>query len=72
MYIVEGIISFTLCPLTFIWLPNIVTEAIWLTSEEKALMAVRLQRNRGAYDEGEKFSWGEIRRAAKDWKLYTQ
>lgn len=72
MYIVEGIISFCLTPITFTWLPNTVTEAIWLNKEEKALMAVRLARNKGAYDEKEGFQWSEIVRCLKDWKLYVQ
>ncbi len=59
-------------PVTFFWLPNAVTEAIWLSDKEKAIMAARLERNRGVYDASERFSWAEIIRALKDWKLYTQ
>ncbi|RFU30936.1 hypothetical protein B7463_g5423, partial [Scytalidium lignicola] len=72
LYIVEGIISFILAPITIIWLPNSVDQARWLTKEEKAVMVVRLERNRGQYDSREKFSWGEIIRCLKDWKLYVQ
>ncbi|KUJ14691.1 MFS general substrate transporter [Mollisia scopiformis] len=72
MYIVEGIISFCLCPITFFWLPNSVAEAIWLNKEEKELITVRLERNKGAYDSEEKFSWSEILRCFKDWKFYVQ
>ncbi|KAF8857021.1 MFS general substrate transporter [Acephala macrosclerotiorum] len=72
MYIVEGIISFCLAPITWLWLPNSVSEAVWLNKEEKALVAVRLERNKGVYDEKEKFSWSEIVRCFKDWKCYLQ
>ncbi|KAE8445629.1 hypothetical protein EG329_013263 [Mollisiaceae sp. DMI_Dod_QoI] len=72
MYIVEGIISFCLAPITWFWLPNSVSEAVWLNKDEKALMAVRLARNKGAYDAEEQFSWGEIIRCFKDWKFYVQ
>lgn len=59
-------------PITYFWLPNNVSEAIWLNDAEKELMAVRLERNKGVYNEGETFSWSEIRRACKDWKVWTQ
>ncbi|KAK3075392.1 High-affinity nicotinic acid transporter [Teratosphaeriaceae sp. CCFEE 6253] len=72
MYIVEGIISFCLAPITFLWLPNSVAEARWLKQSEKDLLAKRLHRNRGAYDSKERFSWSEIRRCLKDPKLYVQ
>lgn len=72
MYIVEGIISFCLAPITWLWLPNSVSEAVWLNKEEKTLVAVRLERNKGVYDEKEKFSWSEIFRCFKDWKCYLQ
>jgi MFS family permease len=61
-----------LAPITFFWLPNSVTEARWLTKGEKELMAIRLNRNKGVYNSEEEFSWGEIIRCLKDWKLYVQ
>ncbi|CZR64272.1 uncharacterized protein PAC_14170 [Phialocephala subalpina] len=64
--------TFCLAPITWIWLPNSVSEAVWLNKEEKALVAVRLERNKGVYDEKEKFSWSEIFRCFKDWKCYLQ
>ena len=51
---------------------NAVTEAIWLSGDEKPLIAIRLERNKGVYDSEEKFSWSEIVRCLKDWKLYVQ
>ncbi|EMC95878.1 hypothetical protein BAUCODRAFT_109550 [Baudoinia panamericana UAMH 10762] len=72
MYIVEGIISFCLAPVVFIWLPNSVSEARWLNQSEKALLALRLERNKGVYDAEERFRWSEIVRCLKDPKLYVQ
>ena len=72
MYLVEGILSFILVPVTFLWLPNAVASATWLNAEEKAFMARRHYRNRGVYDESEKFRWSEIVRTLKDWKVYVQ
>ncbi|RDW89671.1 MFS general substrate transporter-52 [Coleophoma cylindrospora] len=72
MYIVEGILSLCLVPITYFWLPNNVSEAIWLNKTEKELVTVRLERNKGVYNEDENFSWSEIRRACKDWKVWTQ
>lgn len=68
----EGIISFCLAPITFLWLPNTVNEARWLDQSEKDLMSVRLERNKGVYDADERFSWSEIVRCLKDPKLYLQ
>ncbi|KAK5725550.1 High-affinity nicotinic acid transporter [Elasticomyces elasticus] len=72
LYLVEGMISFSLAPITFIWLPNSVSEARWLKQSEKDILAMRLARNRGAYDEKERFSWSELRRCLKDPKVYIQ
>ncbi|KAK4903278.1 High-affinity nicotinic acid transporter [Elasticomyces elasticus] len=72
LYLVEGIISICLAPITFIWLPNSVSEARWLKQTEKDILAKRLARNRGAYDEKERFSWSELRRCLKDPKVYIQ
>lgn len=72
MYIVEGLISFCLAPITFFWLPNSAAEARWLTEDERKLVALRLELNKTQYDPNEGFSWSEIWRCAKDWKLYVQ
>ncbi|KAF1990633.1 MFS general substrate transporter [Aulographum hederae CBS 113979] len=72
MYLVEGLLSLILAPLTFFWLPNSVPQARWLSSDEKELMRIRLERNKGVYDASETFSWSEIVRCLKDWKLYVQ
>ncbi|KAK5131207.1 hypothetical protein LTR08_001232 [Meristemomyces frigidus] len=72
MYLVEGIISFCLAPVVFLWLPNSVSEARWLTPSEKALVAERLERNKGVYNAKERFSWSEIRRCLRDPMLYLQ
>lgn len=72
MYIVEGIISFVLAPITLFWLPNSINEANWLHPHEKELMAKRLELNKGVYDADEQFSWSEIWRSLKDWKLWLQ
>lgn len=74
MYIVEGIISFVLAPITLIWLPNNINEATWLRPHEKELMAKRLELNKlqGVYDADEQFRWSEIWRSLKDWKLWLQ
>jgi len=61
-----------LVPITYIWLPNTVSQAIWLNKEEKALISVRLARNKGVYNEEDGFKWAEIIRCMKDWKTYVQ
>ncbi|KAF2112236.1 major facilitator superfamily domain-containing protein [Lophiotrema nucula] len=72
MYLVEGIISFCLVPITLLWLPNSINEARWLKPHEKTIMAKRLERNKGQYDAEEHFTWSEIIRSLKDPKLYIQ
>ncbi|KAF2100183.1 MFS general substrate transporter [Rhizodiscina lignyota] len=72
MYIVEGIISFCLAPVVFFWLPNSAAEAKWLTEDERRLVALRIELNKTQYDPEEQFSWSEIWRCLKDWKLYVQ
>lgn len=72
MFLVEGLASFCLVPITFIWLPSKMSDATWLNSDEKAFLARRHLKNRGVYDEAEKFRWSEIGRCAKDWKIYVQ
>jgi MFS family permease len=70
--IVEGIISFCLAPITYFWLPNTVSQALWLSTEEKHVLAKRLDRNRGVYDPNEQFSWKQIARCLKDPKVWVQ
>lgn len=72
MYLVEGIISFCLAPVTFFWLPNSIDEATWLRPSEKALMAKRLRRNVGVYNAEERYSSSEVLRCLKDWKVWIQ
>ncbi|XXH04237.1 hypothetical protein Hte_010651 [Hypoxylon texense] len=72
LYLVEGLLSFLLVPATLYLLPHTITSARWLSKEEQDLVAARQLRNVGAYDEQEKFSWGEVFRAAKDWKVWVQ
>jgi MFS family permease len=71
MYIVEGILSLIMVPVTFLWVPNSAAEANFSNEEEKALIARRQLRNRGIYDEGEKYRWSEVMRIVKDWKVYV-
>lgn len=72
LFVVEGLLSFLLVPATLFILPHTITTAPWLSKKEQDLVAVRQLRNVGAYNEQEKFSWGEVFRAGKDWKVWVQ
>lgn len=72
LFLIEGILSFCLVPVTFFWLPRKISEAFWLTPDEKTFIAQRQLQNRGVYDESEKFRWAEVRRCFRDWKIYVQ
>jgi hypothetical protein len=64
--------SFLLIPVAWYLVPNRPSELVWLTGEESAVMMKRQILNRKYYNDEEEFSWSEIRRAYKDWRLYFQ
>ena len=71
MYLIEGILSFCLVPITWWRLPNNITEAKWLTADERAIMALRMERNKSVYDKDERLSTSELLRCLRDWKVYV-
>ncbi|KAK8864132.1 hypothetical protein IAR55_001378 [Kwoniella newhampshirensis] len=70
LYLVEGLMSACLVPIAWWRIPNEVTEAKWLTPEERALMKARKERNRRIYNEDEEFSWAAIVSILKDVRLW--
>ncbi|KAI1778465.1 major facilitator superfamily domain-containing protein [Hypoxylon cercidicola] len=72
LYVVEGLLSFILVPATLLILPHTIATARWLNKKEQALIAARQARNTRAYDSQEKFTWSEVFRAAKDWRVWVQ
>jgi MFS family permease len=69
LYAIEGAITMCLAPVAFFWLPNSLETAWFLTAEERELCHVRAEVNKH-YRSQETFSWGEVRRAAIDWKTW--
>ncbi|WWD18844.1 hypothetical protein CI109_103299 [Kwoniella shandongensis] len=70
LYLVEGLMSACLIPIAFWRIPNDVTEAKWLTAEERAIMVARKERNKRVYDADEQFSWNAIWTILKDARLW--
>ena len=72
LYLVEGLMSMILVPIIWFRLPNAISEAPWLNKTEKAIMEVRMERNKGAYNKDEKFDKKEVFRALTDWRVWGQ
>ncbi|KAK5115895.1 hypothetical protein LTR62_000351 [Meristemomyces frigidus] len=70
LFLIEGILSFCIAPITWFWLPNSVDEARWLSPAEKELLAARLRRNTGVYNPEESFQWSEVARCFRDPRIY--
>ncbi|WVQ82100.1 hypothetical protein IAT38_004228 [Cryptococcus sp. DSM 104549] len=71
MYLVEGLLSACIIPIAYFLVPNRPSELRFLTPEESTALLKRQIMNRKYYDDREEFSWSEIRRAFKDWRLYV-
>ncbi|EIW70115.1 hypothetical protein TREMEDRAFT_68492 [Tremella mesenterica DSM 1558] len=70
MYLVEGLISICLVPLAWFMIPNEATQCRFLKPAERAAMEKRRIRNRRIYDERDKFTWGALLAAVKDFRVY--
>lgn len=66
---VEGIISVATAPVAFFWIPNRVDHAWFLNAEQETHAAKRMLSNKAHYDPNEAFSWHEVGRGLKDWKV---
>ncbi|ORY78469.1 major facilitator superfamily domain-containing protein [Leucosporidium creatinivorum] len=71
LYLVEGIISLSFAPIIYFMLPNTLDKAWWLNRRERELCVIRYEINRKNYDVKEKFSWGQVKLAALDWKTWS-
>ena len=60
-----------LAPITFFWVPNRVDEAWFLNDEQKEHARIRYEMNKQFYDPDERFSWFQVGRGFKDWKVST-
>lgn len=69
--IVEGIPSALLGVVTYVYLPNDAATARFLSDGEKALMEVRHRREYGNTKSSREFSFGDMRRAFLDWKVWA-
>jgi MFS family permease len=68
---VEGIISVATAPVAFFWIPNRVDRAWFLNAEQKVHASKRMQSNKDHYNPNEEFTWREVGRGLKDWKVGT-
>ncbi|OCF36238.1 hypothetical protein I316_02111 [Kwoniella heveanensis BCC8398] len=71
LYVVEGILSLAVAPLTYFYLPNDMSTAWFLNAEQKEHARIRTEMNKAHYDPGEQFSWRQVRRGFTDWKTYA-
>jgi hypothetical protein len=51
--------------------PNTLTEAWFLNTEQRQLAAKRYEINKRHFDEKETFRWSEVFKALTDWRVYT-
>lgn len=65
LFAVEGAITIVVAPIILFLLPRNVTEAWWLTEEEKEVLTIRLETCPD-FHQDEKFSWSEVVRGLKD------
>lgn len=70
LYAIEGAITFCMAPLAFFWLPDELTSAWFLNSEERELAGLRAEINHH-YRAEDQFQWSEIIASFKDWKTWT-
>ncbi|KAF7547916.1 hypothetical protein G7046_g8859 [Stylonectria norvegica] len=70
LFIVEGILTLSVIPF-FLWLfPKDILDAWFLTEEEKEMMRLRYSQN-PSWGIDEKFTWGELLKAATDPKFFA-
>ena len=71
LYIVEGVMTLCLAPVAYFWVPNTLTEAWFLSANQKQLVAKRYEINKRHFDDKESFRWSEVFKALTDWRVYT-
>jgi MFS family permease len=70
LFIIEGIPSCVSSVLVFFFLPDYPETAKWLSPEEKALAADRLQTE-GSHGHGNSLTWAQAKETLTDWRLYA-
>jgi len=70
LFIIEGIPSCVSSVLVFFFLPDYPETAEWLSPEEKALAADRLQTE-GSHGHGNSLTWAQAKETLTDWRLYA-
>ena len=65
----EGVLSLAAAPVAYLWIPNDMSTAWFLTPEQRKQAVVRYTRNKDFYNPDEQFSWSEVVKAMRDWKV---
>jgi hypothetical protein len=70
-FILEGLLTI-LCAIPAFWIiANFPEDAAFLTDQERAKWLYRLATNQGVTNASLPFSWDQVTKAFKDWKVYV-